>query len=127
MEVFVDSGYRTGLGTGFYDRVGEVSRLDKLVRSYRLVIVYGPRNAGKSELVRYWARKRAKIRVVALQADRLRAARALGGLEGLLEAPEERVKEAILSELSRRAGERLSLLSLAYAIYEAILSVGARP
>lgn len=124
MEVFVDPGYRTGLGTGFYDRVSELSTLERLVGGYKLVIIYGPRNAGKSELVWYWARRRAGVRLVAFRADRIRSSKTLEGLERLLEAPEERVKDAIISELRRRATEHLNLLSIAYTIYDALLPLG---
>ncbi len=123
MAVFVDRGYRTGLGTGFYDRVGELDEFGRLVDSYKLVVVYGPRNAGKSELVRYWARRRSRRRFVAFQADRLRAARSLEDLKAYLEAPEEGLKNLILSRLERASLERLNVGALVYIAYQVARSL----
>ena len=123
MAVFVDRGYRTGLGTGFYDRVRELDEFGRLVDSYKLVVVYGPRNAGKSELVRYWARRKSRRRLVAFQADRLRAARSLEGLKAYLEAPEEKIKNFILSRLERASLERLNVGALVYLAYLAARSL----
>ncbi len=55
-RLFIDCSYRSGLGTCFYDRVYEASELTRLTSMYRTVVVYGPRNVGKSELVKYWLR-----------------------------------------------------------------------
>ena len=57
MGIFVDRSYRTLLGVGFYDRVSELDELGKLLQMFRTVVVYGPRNVGKSELVKYWLRR----------------------------------------------------------------------
>ena len=53
-ELFIDRSYTTSLGTAFYDRVQELRHLDTLSRAFKTIVVYGPRNVGKSELVRYW-------------------------------------------------------------------------
>ena len=91
MGIFVDAGYRTRLGTSFYDRRRELDTLDSAVHDYRLVIVYGPRNVGKSELVYYWSRRRAKQRVIVFQIDAMRARSIIEDLDKYLSAPEERV------------------------------------
>jgi len=52
------------LGTSFYNRLCEVKRLGELLDALRTVIVYGPRNAGKSELVRYFVAKRLGENIV---------------------------------------------------------------
>ena len=57
-NVFVDHSYRAMLGTSFYDRLWELARLEELLQGVRTVVVYGPRNVGKSELVRYFVSKR---------------------------------------------------------------------
>ncbi|NOZ88585.1 MAG: hypothetical protein GXO15_01525, partial [Crenarchaeota archaeon] len=74
--LYVDEGYRTGLGVSFYDRLRELEALEEALRAARLIIVYGPRNVGKSELVRYWARRRrgGGRSVLAVRGDLARAA-----------------------------------------------------
>ena len=57
-NIFVDAAYRTGLGTGFYDRVDELDEMASSLRGYRSVVVYGPRGVGKSELTRYYLARR---------------------------------------------------------------------
>ena len=84
MKLYVDEEYRTGLGTGFYNRVEELGRLERLLDGFRIVIVYGPRGVGKSELVRYWLHRAGRGKgVTAVHLD----ARRLGGRE-LVEALE---------------------------------------
>jgi len=83
--LFVDRGYRTLLGTAFYDRLWEIGRLEGLLGAVRTVVVYGPRNVGKSELVRYFLARRLRGRagrVVAVDARRRRAEHLTGGREG---------------------------------------------
>ena len=58
MGIYVDRGYRTSLGTPFYDRVREVGELERAIDSWSLVVVYGPRGCGKSELVKYFVSRR---------------------------------------------------------------------
>lgn len=53
--MFRDCGYRTALGTCFYDRVRELEGLEKT--AFKTLIVYGPRGCGKSELIRYYSRR----------------------------------------------------------------------
>ncbi|WP_244403912.1 ATP-binding protein [Pyrolobus fumarii] len=94
--VFVDAGYRTLLGTGFYDRREELERIAELLRAVRTLVIYGPRNVGKSELVRYFIARRLgrgaltglTRRVVIVDARQRRVERYFGverGLLGLLE------------------------------------------
>ncbi len=47
--------YRTCSGTRFYDRREEVDKLSSWIRSGCYVVVWGPRNVGKSEMLRYVA------------------------------------------------------------------------
>ena len=66
-------GYVTRLGTRFYNRLRELESLGRLVEALRTIIVYGPRNAGKSELVRFFStvyarRKWGKIAVAHIDA-----------------------------------------------------------
>jgi hypothetical protein len=77
--VFVDEGFRTGLGTGFYDRLRELEVLRRLASVYGTVVVYGPRGAGKSELVRYMIRRSG---VGAVVVDGRRGRASLLGLRG---------------------------------------------
>ena len=73
--VYVDRSYRTMLGTAFYDRLAELERLSTLAGSRRLTIVYGPRNAGKSELARYFLSRRYRGGLaVSVDSRRLRTA-----------------------------------------------------
>ncbi len=72
MSIFVDHDYKTSLGTGFYDRVEELGKLDELTRSSKVIVVYGPRNVGKSELARYWIHRR-RLTTVRVNARLLRA------------------------------------------------------
>ena len=89
-----DTEYRTALGVAFYDRGAELERLAELLRLRRTLVVYGPRNVGKSELARYFLLKRAarllgRVNVVAVDVRRL-TARDMGllvvGLEEALDA-----------------------------------------
>ena len=91
--MFAYHGYRTGLGTAFYDRVDELGQLDRLVQGYRLVVVYGPRSVGESELARHWGRRRAGrhgYRLTVFQADLAGAERVAEGLEVYLVPAGER-------------------------------------
>ena len=76
--VYVDHGYRTRLGLPFYDRLRELGLLNAMVRGWRTVVVYGPRNVGKSELVRYYAARRASGRGFLFIDARRRAVEQLG-------------------------------------------------
>lgn len=58
MGIFVDRGYRTGLGISFYDRSVELKLLEEYAVGVKTLVVYGPRGVGKSELVRYYVRRR---------------------------------------------------------------------
>lgn len=94
-----DCGWRTRLGTCFYDRSAEVRLLENLVSNNLCIILYGPRNVGKSELARYVAgRKRLPGIIVDARRARVEAtgplrppastARLIArrvGLDGLLE------------------------------------------
>ncbi len=118
--LYVDEGYRTGLGVSFYDRLRELEALEEALQTARLVIVYGPRNVGKSELVRYWARRRGGggRSVLAVRGDLARAAGVAEALEALAGAG-ERLREAAARLLAAAAPEALGLLALARALLEA--------
>ncbi len=100
-NIYVDREYRTGLSTAFYDRVAELDRLARLLEAYRLVIVYGPRGVGKSELTRYYVKRRlGGRRYVAVNARLLRA-------RGLGESLEAAMPLGPVSEEAARALRRL--------------------
>ena len=120
MPLFVDREYRTGLGTGFYDRVEGLALLEKLLDNFRVVIVYGPRGVGKSELVRYWLHKVGQGRSVAVvHLD----ARRLGGRETveILEAwaPGFDAK-SLLEKLLEALGEYVPLIRIVPRVFETI-------
>ncbi len=117
MNIFVDKSYRTGLGTGFYDRLKELDLLDRLTRDYRIIVVYGPRNAGKSELVRYWIKKRAEGRAIALQADLMGTRSAIGDIMDWLVAPNEALKRELARVLQDLAPAHINIVSLFHALY----------
>jgi len=54
--VWLSGVYRTCIGTRFYDRREEVDKLRNWIKDGCYVVVWGPRNVGKSELLRYVAR-----------------------------------------------------------------------
>ncbi|MEB2835933.1 MAG: ATP-binding protein [Desulfurococcales archaeon] len=96
MVLVVDQDYRTMLGTAFYDRADEVNALRRALRAGgRLVVVYGPRNVGKSELARYLLKKDG---LPAVRVDaRLLSVRGLEaeiGVEALGTAPARLAREA---------------------------------
>ncbi len=65
-----DCGWRTGLGTCFYDRVGEAGRLERLASRLACVVLVGPRNVGKSELARYTLTARMGLEPIHIDARR---------------------------------------------------------
>jgi len=91
-------GYRTRAGTSFYGRSGELARLDRLARTRRLVVVYGPRGAGKGELARYWASKAGWAKVVVVNA-----------YEGRVEGPQG-LSDAVEARLAGEAASPLDLV-----------------
>ncbi len=122
--VFLDPGYRTDLGVPFHDRLSELGELGGAVAAYRLVVVYGPRNVGKSELARYWGRRRSGLPVVYVQADLLRASGGLEALRVLAEPLGARLAGLVLEALRRRRLMELGLAALAHAAYEALRRLG---
>ncbi|AEM38358.1 AAA ATPase [Pyrolobus fumarii 1A] len=127
VAVYVDRGYRTGLGTAFYDRLVELERLDKLVFSHRTVIVYGPRGVGKSELVRYWLRglqERGRIAAVYVDARRLRGQHLVRALEtrGLL-VDKKNLAERLLEVLKDLDDRSTGLLQLTYHAIDVLIDV----
>lgn len=105
---YVDAEYRTGLGTGFYDRLEELGRLERLLETNRLVVVYGPRGVGKSELMRYYARRRLRSGTVVAVDARLLRARELSedaaAVLGPLAEEAARLLRRLLEGLDRRVG-----------------------
>ncbi len=82
--LYIDRSYETLLGTAFYDRAAELGALARLAGSRRLVIVYGPRNVGKSELLRYFLHRRYRGGIVVSVDARLLRARRLEERAGAL-------------------------------------------
>ena len=118
-SVLVDTEYRTGLGTGFYDRLDELDELATSLRAYRSVIIYGPRGVGKSELARYYLARRHRGGAVVVDARERKALelvpggteplRLLRDLLGLLGGPVNLVD--LVAEIARSA-RRPSLVLL---------------
>lgn len=126
--MYVDRDYRTGLGTGFYDRVAELERLDELLysRGARVVVVYGPRGVGKSELVRYWlwGRRRGprdRMAVVHVDARRLRGRRVAEALEARGLTVDVRELAERLLDVSDE--ESAGLLQVAYRVIDVLVDV----
>ena len=92
-----DCGWRTTLGTCFYNRVEEARRTAERLGEGRTVLLIGPRNAGKSELARYVLNR--LLRVEALEVD-CRVAAARGLAEALRAA--KGLDSRLLGELARR-------------------------
>lgn len=119
-----DCRWRTGLGTCFYDRVSEVEELVRVVGDGWSVLVVGPRNIGKSELVRYALSASLGAKPVILDARALvvkgeveRAVREAGGLS------RARVAEVV----ARVVAEGLGLGGVVDALLELARSVRAEP
>ena len=126
VELYIDERYRTGLGTSFYNRVRELRELEKLLAAYRLIVVYGPRNVGKSELVRYFL-KRMGAGSLLVDSRRLRAAEALGSdtveyMGGLQELVEDAA--SVLASVSREAGLLSLVVGLAYKLWSVLRRIG---
>ena len=127
--IHVDRSYRTLLGTAFYDRVSEVEVLERLMASHRLLVVYGPRNVGKSELVRYFLRTRyGSGATVIVDARRLRSRsleERMGAISFVAETRREvarRIKEALTEALSSHLG----IIDLVIRVEEAVREALAR-
>ena len=116
MSIFVDHNYRTSLGTGFYDRVSELKELDSLIRSNRVMIVYGPRNVGKSELTRYWIHKR-RLATVRINARLLRARNLLESMDiGYVETQSMDSIKTLAQEILTRLGVRAGIMDIVLGI-----------
>ncbi len=86
--VFVDKEYIASLGIPFYDRESDLVELEKIL-GRGLLLVYGPRNVGKSELIKYFSwRKHIPLIVVDYRSywDRREWLRARDLLSGFIEA-----------------------------------------
>ena len=112
MGVWRDCSWRTGLGTCFYNRVGEARLLGELVGAGGVVVVYGPRGVGKSELARYTL-SRLEAAVVHIDARRRGSpiASVLGGGDALRELA-ERLAEVVLGGGARGLAALLEQLYL---------------
>ncbi len=119
MGIFVDKGYVTGLGTPFFDRRAEAQLLGKTISERNITVVYGPRNVGKSELVRYWGWRLAGARLLVFPGDLIRTREVVEGLGESLAAWGERVRDALVTLVRERAGE-LGLLDLVYLVVDAL-------
>lgn len=53
--MYIDYNYRTQSGLCFYNRAREYSFIEEITSKGGVIIVWGPRNIGKSELLRYVA------------------------------------------------------------------------
>ncbi|MCE4610669.1 MAG: ATP-binding protein [Desulfurococcales archaeon] len=110
--IYVDQGYKTALGTAFYDRVPELGRLEALIGGVRTVVVYGPRGVGKSELARYLAVRRLRVRSLLVDSRRRRLEDLLGFSSG-----ERRLLESIEGLLSSALGLPRGLVGLVEEVY----------
>ncbi len=110
-----DCGWRTGLGTCFYNRVVEAERLSRVVGEGWTVLVVGPRNVGKSELVRYALARRMGVRPVVVDA---RALVVKGGVESALREAGGLDARDLLKVLVEVAAGRLGLGGLVEKVAE---------
>ncbi len=67
--MLVDTSWSTSLGVSFYDREEELSELEKLLRVDGTLLILGPRNVGKSELIKYFVSRRASEEFVVIAID----------------------------------------------------------
>ncbi len=112
----VDDEYRTRLGTRFYNREYELDRLNETVERYRVTVVYGPRNVGKSELVRYWAwKENIRDRLVMVEGDVLSSENILDGISWHILSVDEKARRILEEGLKAVAG-RLGI----YDIYKVV-------
>ena len=112
--VFRDCGWETGLGTCFYDRRVEAERLAALVDRFTLVLLAGPRNAGKSELARYTLLRLKRVKPLVIDARRMAAGALVGDK---LQPLGERLAGALLEALREKAGLG-RLVDAALAVYQ---------
>jgi hypothetical protein len=95
--VWSDCGWRTRLGTCFYNRRGEAEELARLLKEFSTLVITGPRNVGKSELARYVLHRMAgSLGLVEIDARRARASE-------YVPLPRE-VAEKLARILAERAG-----------------------
>ncbi len=113
MTPWRDCGWRTGLDTCFYNRRGETERLSSLLDGFSLVVLVGPRNAGKSELARYTLLRVKRVKPMIVDARRV-VTRA--GLGGRLEPLGERVVGTVARFVEEKAGLG-ALLDLVSSVY----------
>ncbi len=66
-----DCGWRTGLGTCFYNRLEQARRLSRLLDRLSCIVLLGPRNVGKSELARYTLLRVKGVHPLIIDARRL--------------------------------------------------------
>ncbi len=117
-KVWRDDSYTTMLGTAFYDRRDEIARLRRLLESRRTVIVYGPRNVGKSEFVRYFLSRilRGRRGVYTVVIDvRKRAAREYG-VTGDVDV--KRLVEPLLADAGRVPPSLVNLVENIVDLYQ---------
>jgi len=91
--VFVDKSWRTSLGVAFYDRDSEIEEILKSIDYGRgTTLVLGPRNVGKSELIKYVVSKFLPNDVSAVIID-FRMLRASEVMDSITLKAEDVVKE----------------------------------
>lgn len=123
IDHFADRSYKTMLGTAFYNRYEEQAQLKKLINTHKLLIVYGPRNVGKSELVRYFLNKKHDGDFIIIDSRKLRA-RNLEERTGAIITSRtlrdlaKKVMKTVLTQLSSHLGIADLVISLSIQIKE---------
>jgi len=120
--IFIDCNYTASLGLCFYNRGQELEELDGIVKPGKLVIVWGPRGVGKSELVRYWLRRRRRSGFIEVDARRI-AIRGLiesMGFEGIDVNMINPIRDAILEVLNVKSSVT-KLVAVVYSRFKRIV------
>ena len=93
--MIIDKSWRTGLGIAFYDRDSEINELIRSISYGKgTTLILGPRNVGKSELVRYVTAKYlpSDVSIVVIDFRKLVAGEVLGSITFRVE---DAVKDAV--------------------------------
>ncbi len=123
MELYVDGSYRTSLGVGFYNRYRELQALDRYLKAHRTLIVYGPRNVGKSELMSYWIKKNSGGGFFLVVDAREKRVDSLGFNADKLKADFQRFREELTGIVKTHLEKKSSLIGMLLEIIDMVRDV----